>query len=96
MQMKMLTVMMVMLKISISEKLLSVWSKLSPSVQESDIVSKWFTGIYEKQEKLYIGCLLKRFLKDEESDIESMEMRCFKPKVGSSTIMEDTPNQGLI
>ena len=77
----------------ILEKLLSVWSKLSPSVQRSDIIDEWFAGIYEtKKRKLYIGCLLKRFLKDEESDNESMEMSCFKPKVGRSTVIEDTPD----
>ena len=35
----------------ISEKLLSVWSKLSPSVQRSDI-DEWFAGIYETKKKI--------------------------------------------
>ena len=34
----------------------------------------------------------KIFLKDEESDNESMEMSSFKPKVGRSTLIEDTPD----
>ena len=46
------------------EKLLTVWSKLLLPVQESEIVGKWFAGMYEtKNDKFfYIGCLLKRFL----------------------------------
>ena len=41
------------------------------------------------KKKLHIGCLFKRFLKDEESDIESIEMRCFKLKVSCSIVMKD-------
>ena len=79
----------------ISEKLLFILLKHLSSVQESEIVGIWFAGIYEtkKNKNFCNGCLLKRFLKDEEDDIESTEMRCFKPKVGSSTVMEDTPDQ---
>ena len=60
----------------ILQELLSVWSKLPPLVQESEIVDEWFAGIYETKnnKKFCIGCLLKRFLKDEEGDIESTEV----------------------
>ena len=41
----------------ISEKLLSVWSKLSPSLQRSDIIDEWFAGIYETKKKKIVHWL---------------------------------------
>ena len=41
---------------------------------------------------MYIGRLLKRFLKDEDGAVDSIQLHCLKPKVGSSTILEDTPD----
>ena len=39
----------------------------------------------------YIGCLLKRFLKDEDGDVDSIQLHCLKPKeLGSGTVLEDT------
>ena len=35
---------------------------------------------------------MKRFLKDENGDVFAIEMRCLKPRVGLSTVMEDTPD----
>lgn len=77
-----------------SKKLLETWCCLSPPIKESEIVGKWFAGIYEsgRSRRLCIGQILKRFLKDENGDVDAIEMRCLKPKVGLSTIMEDTPD----
>lgn len=80
---------------SASEKMVSTWKKLSPPVIEKDIIGKWFAGIYETKKVNYlcIGRLLKRFLDDENGDVNSVEMRCLKPKIaGSGTVMEDTPD----
>ena len=35
---------------------------------------------------------MKRFLKDENGDVDTTEMRCLKPRVGLSTVMEVTPH----
>ena len=34
---------------------------------------------------------MNRFLVDEDGYIDTLCMRCLKPKVGSGTILEDTP-----
>ena len=36
---------------------------------------------------------MKRFLKDENGDVDAIEMRCLKLRVGLHTVMEDTPDQ---
>ena len=34
---------------------------------------------------------MKRFLKEENGDVDAIEMRCLKPGIGLSTVMEDRP-----
>ena len=65
-----------------------------PPTEESTIIGRWYTRIYEmkRNRKLYIGRLLRRFLLEEDGKVESIEMRCLKPKVGSGTVLEDTPH----
>ena len=46
----------------------------------------------KRSRKLYIGRLLRRFLLEEDGKVESIEMRCLNPKVGSGTVLEDTPD----
>jgi len=46
----------------------------------------------KKTKRLYNGRLLKRFLKDEDGAVNSLQLHCLKPKVRSSTILEDTPD----
>ena len=76
-----------------SKTLLETWCHLSPPIKESEIMGKWFAGIYEtkRSKSLCIGQFMKQFLKDENGDVDAIEMRCLKPKVGLSTVMEDTP-----
>ena len=35
---------------------------------------------------------MKRFLDDENGNVESVELSCLKPKVGLGTVMEEPPN----
>ena len=51
----------------------------------------WCSVCTKRISKLYVGKILKRFLADENGLVEKLEVRCLKPKVGSSTILEDTP-----
>ena len=44
-----------------------------------------------RSERLYIAKVVSRFLVDENGPVESLIMRCLKPKVGSGTILEDIP-----
>ena len=41
---------------------------------------------------MFTGRLLKQFLDDENGIVEAIEMRCVKPKVGTGTLFEDTPD----
>lgn len=77
-----------------SERLLETWYSLSPPTQEKDIVGKWFAGIWatKKSKKLCIGRLMKRFLDDEDGKVTAIELSCLKPRVGLTTIMEETPS----
>ena len=36
--------------------------------------------------------LMKQFLEDENGDVDVIEIGCLKPRVGLSTVMEDTPH----
>ena len=69
------------------------WESLSPPNKEEDLVGKWYGVIYESKRcsMLFVGKILRRFLHDEEGPVDSVEIRCMKPKIGSGTILEDTP-----
>ena len=77
-----------------SRKILqNTWDSLNPPNNEEDLVGKWY-GVAFKTKRchmLFIGKILKRFLKDEEGPVETLEIRCLKNKIGSGTILEDTP-----
>ena len=76
------------------EKLRNCWKGLAPPTKEANVIGRWYAAIYttKKTKGLYIGRLLKRFLKDEDGAVDSIQLHCLKPKVGSSTILEDTPD----
>ena len=69
------------------------WDSLSPPNKDKDLVGKWYGVAFEKKRSnmLFIGKILKRFLEDEEGPVESLEIRCLKNKIGSDTILGDTP-----
>ena len=75
------------------KKLQAVWKQLSPPTKEDKIVGKWYAVIYQnrKSPMLYIGKAVRRFLRDENGPVESILIRCLKSKVGSGTVLEDTP-----
>ena len=77
-----------------SKHLLETWSYLAPPAKESDIIGKWFIGIYQakRTKRLCIGGLMKQFLDDENGMVYAIKMECLKPKHGLRTIMEDTPD----
>ena len=70
----------------------STWVTLSPPVSEEDVFGKWYAAIYatKRARRLYVGKILKRFLLEENGDVDCLEVRCLKPKVGSGTLLEDT------
>ena len=84
-----MTVMMVMLKIEASERNFFLCDQnLCPQYKKVRLLVN--NLLASMKQKRIINCALvvssKDSLKNEEGDIESIEMRCFKPKVGSSTV----------
>ena len=69
----------------------STWETLSPPVPDEDMLGKWYAVIYPTQwaRRLYVG--KKRFLLEKNGDVDCVQVCCLKPKVGSGTLLEDTP-----
>jgi len=81
-------------ELDIIESMKKTWRLVSPPNTEQSIHGKWFAVSYtgKRNEVLYIAKLLQRFLVDEGGPVDSLLMRCLKPKVRSGTILEDTPS----
>ena len=75
------------------QSLQATWNFLKPPTAEDEIEGKWFGVMYGTKRSLLllVGKVLKRFLEDENGPVESLEIRCLKPKTGSGTVLEDTP-----
>ena len=60
--------------------LVALWLKLAPSTQESEIIRKWFAGIYTAWKKvlLYVGRATRMFLLDSDSKPTHIELNCLK------------------
>ena len=76
-----------------TRELQAVWKQLSPPAKEEDIIGKWYAVIYKSRRvpMLYIGKVKARFLHDKDGPVESILIRCLKPKIGSGIVLEDTP-----
>ena len=67
---------------------------MTPPVPERDLEEMWYAGIYYKKTKgtLYIGCVTRHFLTEEDDPIDSIKMDCLKPTAApSSMILEEQP-----
>ena len=78
--------------VNISKKLHKTWCHLSLPINEIEILGKWFAEIHKtkRSKRLCIGQLWSNFFKDENRDVDAIEMRCLKSRVGLSTVIEDT------
>ena len=56
--------------------LVALWTDLSPPTNESEIIGKWFAGIYLSGKKvlLYVGRATKRFINDVDSKATHIEL----------------------
>ena len=70
------------------------WASLSPPAKEYDLIGQWYAAIWstKKTQTLFVGQLLKRFLVDKSGPVDSIEMKCLKPKMGPGQFLEE-PNQ---
>ena len=68
----------------------SVWAKVCPPVLESAVANLWFTGIYNpkntSKSKLFIGKVIRRFLKDKDEVAQFLELDCMKEGISTTTI----------
>jgi len=55
-------------------------------------LGNWYAVVWQgkRTEILYIAQATKRFLVDKDGDVDSILMRCLKPKIGSGTTLEHT------
>ena len=78
-------------------KVEATWRSLALPNNEDDMKGKWYGVIFQKENRrksniLYVGKLMRRFLSEKDGPIESIEVKCLKPKFGSGTVLEDTPS----
>ena len=72
----------------------NLWQVMTPPVPERDLEEMWYVGIYYNKTKgtLYIGCVTRHFLTEEDDPINLIKMDCLKPTAApSSMILEDQP-----
>ena len=85
------------LNIKLTCNLKKVWNKINLLVAGDTIKSKFFTPVYYPDQskkikpKLFVGHLLKRFLRDENGPAESMELDCLSVTLGSPAVLEEPP-----
>ena len=46
----------------------------------------------KRADQLFVGKIMNRFLVDENDPVDSLKARCLKPKMGSGTLLDDTPS----
>ena len=74
-----------------------VWNEINLPVAEDAIKSKFFAAVYypdqskKRKPKLFVGRVLKRFLRDENGPTESLELDCLSLAVGSPEALEEPP-----
>ena len=75
-----------------------VWNEINLPVAEGAIKSKFFTAVYypdqskKRKPKLFVGRVLKRFLRDENGPTESLELDCLSLAVGSLRLWKNPQN----
>ena len=74
-------------------QLKKVWGSLDSSTPEEEILGKWYTVVYggKKSLSLYVAKILRRFLIDANSPVDSILMRYLKPIAGSKPRLQATP-----
>ena len=75
--------------------LVALWLKIAPPREVSEVIGKWFAGIYTVGKKvlLYVGQVTRRFLLDSDSKTAHTELNCSKlHQPGSSAYIESIPH----
>ena len=71
-------------------QLKKVWGSLDSLTTEEEILGKWYAVVYagKKSMSLFVAKILRRFLIDANSPVESILMRYLKPIAGSETRLQ--------
>ena len=74
--------------------LITSWNSFSPAVAEESVLGKWYAVIYSTKRtgQLFVSKIMKHFMVDENSTVDCLNVLCLKPKVGSGTLLDDTPS----
>ena len=69
------------------------WESLSPPACKSDVLNKWFACVYQMKNKprLFIGKLIKWFLRDKNGPIAALSIDYLKLLIGSGNILGSVP-----
>ena len=61
---------------------------------KESVLGKWYAVVYSLKlaGQLFFGKIVKHFLVDENHTVETLEVCCLKPKVGSGTLVDDSPS----
>ena len=66
-----------------------------PPIPENNLVNAWYAGTYygaKKKDTLYLGRIMKRFLKEKDGAVDFLEVNCLKPLLApSNTVLEEPP-----
>ena len=77
------------------DQLNQLWNELNLATPENDIVRKFYAACWKstktKKEGVLIGKVKKRFLYEAEGRAISLEIDFLKPRVGSSTTLDEYP-----
>ena len=74
----------------------NLWQAMTSPVPERDLEGMWYAGIYYKTKgTLYIGCVTRLFLTEEDGCVDSIEMDCLKPAAAPSSTTLEAPPQHL-
>ena len=74
--------------------LVALWLKIALPTEVSEIIGKWFAGIYTVGKKvlLYVGRVTRRFRLDSDSKTAHIELNCLKlHQPGCSAYIESIP-----
>ena len=77
------------------KKFVNYWRWLSPPTQKSEVQQTWCACVYSANKKkiLYIGRILKRFLKDVDGPCTKVEINCcMKEQSGTFGVYENVPS----
>ena len=67
----------------------NVWEGMFPPVEETDVLQKWFAGLYYKtlssKPLLFVGKAIRRFLQSEKGPAQFLELDCLQLAVTTYT-----------